>query len=302
MRRKQTFFTALPFLLPSLIGMIIFVFIPITASFFLSMTGWSGMTRVSIFSGFFEFIRSNFIGFANYSEIFARGDIWRVLGNNLYFIVLYIPLMLTFSLLVASIMSAERKGTGVYRVIYYIPVLTSWVAGALIWQWLLSPVYGPINNILAFVGIEGPLWLHSTAWAMPSIAFASVWKDIGFFGMIFLGGLLGISPEYYEAAKIDGAGPFHRLLYVTIPLLSPITFYVVMIAMISSFQLFPQVMIMTGGGPLGATEVMVERIYRYAFSFGRMGYATALSWILFVVIFTFTVIQNVAQKKWVHYD
>lgn len=305
MKNKHGFLKALPFLLPSLAGLIFFSLIPIISSLLISMTDWKGMSRVSIFNGFFSFVRDKFTGLGNYSSILSDSEIWRVLGHNFYFIILYLPLMLIFSLLVATIISSGRKSVGVYRVLYYTPVLTSWVAGALIWKWLLSPVYGPINNALALIGIAGPGWLQSEVWAMPSIVLASVWKDMGFYGMIFLGGLLGISPEYYEAAEIDGAGSLRKFFSITFPLLSPITFYVIMLALINSFQLFPQVMVMTANGdagPNGATMVMVERIYKYAFKLGKMGYASAYSWILFAVIFTFTAIQNYMQKRWVHYD
>jgi multiple sugar transport system permease protein len=282
-----------------------FSLIPILASLAISVTGWSGMSRVSLFNGFFTFVREKFAGFRNFGEIFADGEIWTVLSHNAYFIVLYLPLMLALALLVANIIHYKSRAAGAYRVLYYIPVLTSWVAGALIWKWLLSPEYGPINNALAFFGISGPLWLQSEAWAMPSIVLASVWKDIGFYGMILLGGLIGINPEYYEAAQIDGANSWQKFSRITLPLLSPILFYVVMLSLINAFQLFPQVMVMTknaDAGPNGATMVMVERIYKYAFKFGKMGYAAAYSWILFVVIFAFTALQNWLQKRWVTYD
>ena len=137
---------------------------------------------------------------------------------------------------------------------------------------------------------------------MPGIVLTSIWKDMGFFALIFLGGLQGIDSDYYEAAKIDGAGVWQRFWHITLPLLSPITFFVIVICLIFSFQLFPQVMIMTDGGPYGATQVMVERIYRYAFSYFKMGYASAFSFILFAIIFVFTYLQLKLQKKWVHYD
>jgi multiple sugar transport system permease protein len=190
-------------------------------------------------------------------------------------------------------------------VLYYIPVLTSWVAGALIWRWFLSPEYGPLNALLGLIGVHGPGWLQDEHWAMPGIVLASIWKDMGFFGLIFLGGLQGINPSYYEAAQIDGAGGWTQFRRITLPLLSHVTFFVVVICVINSFQLFPQVMIMTTGGdagPHGATQVMVERIYKYAFRYYRMGYATAFSWLLFLIIFSFTWIQLRLQRKWVTYE
>ena len=293
------------FLLPSMAGLVLFHLIPIFASLLLSLTDWSGMSRVRLFHGFFRFVGDKFVGFSNYSQLVKDSEFWAVLGHNAYFILLYLPLVLLFSIMVALIIQRKSRMAPVYRMLYYIPVLTSWVAGALIWKWMLSPEYGPVNNALAGLGIQGPLWLQSEGWAMPSIVLASVWKDMGFYGMILLSGLLAINPEYYEAADIDGAGYFQKFKSITLPLLSPILFYVIMLSLINAFQLFPQIMVMTKNGDAGrngATMVMVERIYKYAFKFGRMGYAAAWSWVLFVIIFAFTALQNVLQRKWVYYE
>lgn len=302
---KKQGIRAFIFLLPSLAGLVLFNLIPIFASLLLSLTDWSGLSRVRLFHGFFQFVGGKFVGGSNYSQLVKDPEFWAVLGHNAYFILMYLPLVLLFSLMVALIIQRKSRMASVYRVLYYIPVLTSWVAGALIWKWMLSPEYGPINNALSAIGIKGPLWLQSEVWAMPSIVLASVWKDMGFYGMILLSGLLAINPEYYEAADIDGAGYFQKFKSITLPLLSPILFYVIMLSLINAFQLFPQIMVMTkngDAGPNGATMVMVERIYKYAFKFGRMGYAAAWSWVLFVIIFGFTVLQNVLQRKWVYYE
>ena len=210
--------------------------------------------------------------------------------------------MLAASLLVAYLLSRPHRGIGAFRVIYYIPVLTSWVAASLIWKSVLAPQYGAMNGILEWFGIQGPGWLLDEAWAMPAIVLVSVWKDMGFFGLILLSGIVGINKTYYEAAEIDGAGGWTKFTRITLPLLTPSIFYVVIVAMINGFQLFPQVMIMTGGGPNGATQVMVERIYQYGFRYYRMGYAAAFSWILFVIIMVCTAIQMKGQERWVHYD
>ena len=296
---------AFPFLLPSLIGLFLFAFLPILISLLISLTSWTGMSRVSLTRGFFTFLHDNFIAFDNFKTILSDSEVWQVMSHNFYFIILYLPLMLILSLSEALIINSKLRGSSTYRVIFYIPVLTSWVAGALIWKWLFSPTYGPINNALKIFGIEGSLWLQSETMAMPSIAIASIWKDLGFYAMIFLGGLRSINPSYYEAANIDGASHFQRFRKITLPLLSPITFYVIMLSLINAFQLFPQVMVMTkngDAGPNGATMVMVERIYKYAFRYGKMGYAAAFSWILFVIIFIFTYIQRKVENKWVNYD
>ncbi len=298
--QKQTggLLTAAPFLLPSLIGMLIFSMLPLIISALISLTDWNGLAKLTA-PGFF---REHFIGLENYKKILTSAEFWRTLGNTAEYIILYIPLMLAASLLVATLLSQARRGIGFFRVVYYIPVLTSWVAASLIWKSVLSPQYGALNGILSIFGIQGPGWLTDEKWAMPAIVLVSVWKDMGFFGLILLSGVIGINRTYYEAAELDGANGWVKFTRVTLPLLTPSIFYVLIVGMINAFQLFPQIMIMTGGGPNGATQVMVERIYNYGFRYYRMGYASAFSWILFAIIMVFTAIQMKGQERWVHYD
>ena len=297
-RNERSFLSASPFLTASLIGFAIFYFAPMVISVVISLTDWNGLDRL-LAPGF---MAEHFIGLDNYKAILAGAEFWKVLKNTLVYIVLYIPLMLTTSTAIAALLSRQRRGLGAFRVLYYIPVLTSWVAASLIWKSLLSPQYGAMNGILAFFGMEGPGWLTDEKWAMPAIVLVSVWKDMGFFGLILLSGMVGIDRTYYEAAEIDGAGPWTRFLKITLPLLTPSLFYVLIVSLINSFQLFPQIMIMTDGGPNGATQVMVERIYKYGFRYFRMGYASAFSWILFIIIMICTAVQMRGQKRWVNYD
>ena len=299
-RKKQGsgLLVASPFLLPSLIGMLIFSLLPLIISGLISLTDWNGLDKLTDPN----FFQEHFVGFDNYTKILTTPEFWRTLGNTAEYIILYIPFMLAASLLVAYLLSQPRKGIGAFRVIYYIPVLTSWVAASLIWKSVLSPQYGALNGILEIFGIEGPGWLTDEKWAMPAIVLVSVWKDMGFFGLILLSGIVGINKTYYEAASIDGANGWTKFIKITLPLLTPSIFYVLIVGMINAFQLFPQIMIMTGGGPNGATQVMVERIYNYGFRYYRMGYAAAFSWILFAIIMVFTAIQMKGQERWVHYD
>ena len=297
-RNERSFLSASPFLTASLIGFAIFYFAPMVISVVISLTDWNGLDRL-LAPGFME---EHFIGLDNYKAILTGAEFWKVLKNTLVYIVLYIPLMLTTSTAIAALLSRQRRGVGAFRVLYYIPVLTLWVAASLIWKSLLSPQYGAMNGILAFFGMEGPGWLTDEKWAMPAIVLVSVWKDMGFFGLILLSGMIGIDRTYYEAAEIDGAGSWTRFLKITLPLLTPSLFYVLIVSLINSFQLFPQIMIMTDGGPNGATQVMMERIYKYGFRYYRMGYASAFSWILFIVIMVCTAVQMRGQKRWVNYD
>ena len=286
------------FLIPSLIGMVIFSLLPLIVSAVISLTDWNGLDQL-LDPGF---LSRHFVGLQNFVDILTGQEFWKVLLNTIKFIVLYIPFMLCASLLVAFLLSRAKKGVGIFRVMYYIPVLTSWVAASLIWKSVLSPEYGAINNILKLIGIRGPEWLLSESWAMPAIALVSVWKDMGFFGLILLSGIIAIDKSYYEAASIDGAGSVSRFFRITLPLLTPSIFYVLIVSLINSFQLFPQIMIMTEGGPNGVTQVMVERIYKYGFNYHKMGYASAFSWLLFVIIMIRTMIQMKGQNRWVNYD
>lgn len=286
-KRNLTIFI---FLLPTLIAFSIFSVFSISFSFLLSFTDWDILT---------EF---NFIGLQNFISIVQSQEFWRVLKNTLYYIALYVPSIIFLSIGVALLLNIKSKLNVVFRTIFFIPVLTSWVAAAMVWKWFLSPYYGPINALIGYFGIQGPNWLYDPIWAMPAIVLASLWKDLGFFSLIFLAGLQNIDPVYYEAAEIDGATKIEKFKNITFPLLSSSVFFVLILTLINSFQLFPQVMIMTKGGPYGSTQVLMERIYTYAFDYYEMGYASAYSWILFIFILLVTVIQWKLQKRWVHYE
>lgn len=302
-KRARGLKDAILFLVPSFVGFLVFTILPMVTLLFVSMTDWDGLSELALFSHPVGFMRDFFVGLANYRDIFFSSEFYQVLGNTLKYVVLYMPSMLVLSMGVALVLSSKIRGTGVFRVLYYIPVLTSWVAGSLIWKWVLSPEYGVINNLLGVFGIRGPSWLQSPQWAMVGIVIASVWKDMGYFGLMLLSGLQGINRQYYEAAQIDGAGRLRQFFRITLPLLTPTLFFVLIISLINSFQLFPQVMIMTpDGGPGGSTMVMVERIYKYGFRYYEMGYASAFSWILFAILFVLTAIQMKFQNRWVNYD
>jgi len=190
----------------------------------------------------------------------------------------------------------------IYRAVYFVPVVTSWVAVSLIWKWLLNPEFGMVNYVLSLVGIAGPGWLFDPNWAMTGIIMTSVWKDIGFVMVIYLAGLQDIPENLYEASRLDGASGWQQFRTITWPLLSRTTFFVTTITLINSFQVFDQVWVMTKGGPAGATSVMMELIYKNAFSYYRMGYASAVSWILFALIFGVTIIQNLIQRRRAGYN
>ncbi len=278
------------FLLPSLIGLTIFTLIPILSSLGLTLFEWDLLTP------------PRFVGWGNFQRLIHDQNFQVALAHTLYFIVGYIPLVMVIALGVAVMLNQKLKGVILLRTAFFIPVVSAWVAVALLWMWIFNPKFGIVNYLLGLVGVQGPAWLFDPQWAMPAVIITSVWKDIGFVMVMFLAGLQGIPTEYYEAAAIDGAGGWQRFCHITLPLLSPTTFFALIISLINSFQVFDQVWIMTGGGPAGATSVLVEQIVKNAFSYSRMGYAAALSWVLFLLVFSATAFQMRLQKHWVTYD
>lgn len=264
------------FLGPSVLGLLVFTIGPMLASLGLSFTNWDLLTP------------PKFVGTSNFRHLATDAEFWSTLKNTATFLVGYVPLVLAAGLLVAVLLNGKVFFKQAFRVMYFVPVVTSWVAVALVWKWLYNPIYGLVNNALGLLGITGPAWLFDPNWAMPAVILTSVWKDTGFIMVILLAGLQGIPREYYEAASIDGANPAQRLWFVTLPLLTPSFVFCLSISLIGSFQVFDQVYVMTEGGPAGATMVMVERIVAHAFSYSRMGYASAWSWVLFVMIFAVT--------------
>jgi multiple sugar transport system permease protein len=288
-RRSRYALVVLAFLLPSAIPLTLFVLGPMVAAAWISLTKWNLLSP------------AQFVGFANYAKLLADPVTGDVFLHTVYYIVGYLPLVYFGGLALALALNTALKGRSLLRGIYFLPVVTSWIVVSLVWRWLLSPNSGVVNTVLGFFGIHGPGWWTDPAWAMPSIILASAWKDLGFVMVILLAGLQAIPQDMYDAAKVDGAGWWRRLFSVTLPLLSPSTFFVIVISLINGFQVFDQVYAMTGGGPNGASEVVVQQIYDLTFRYGRAGDASALSWMLFIVILAVTLIQVRGQRRWVTY-
>lgn len=279
------------FLLPSLLGLLIFKVGAMLYSLYISFTDWN------------LFGSPKFVGLENYIQIFQDPRFYDSLKNTLLFIIGYLPIVVVLSLGVALLLNSKVKGVNIFRGLFFLPVITSWVAVSMIWKGLLNPEFGVINSIIEVFGGTGPAWLQNPTFVIPAVVMVSVWKDVGFLSIIFLGGLQGISQEYYEASKIDGANKWNQFRNITLQLLSPTTFYALIITIINSFQVFDQIWIMTSGEPTAdLVPVMVTEIYKNSFQYQKMGYATALSWILFFIIILVTIFQNVMQKKWVHYE
>jgi multiple sugar transport system permease protein len=277
------------FLLPSLVPLLAFMVLPMVASLGLTAFEWN-------------LIRApRFVGLDNFATLARDPGFHAAVLHTLQFLAGYLPLVMIGGLALALALNQGLRGLAIFRTAYFLPVVTSWVVVALMWKWLLNPTTGIVNWTLGLFGIAGPGWWTDPAWAMPSIIIASAWKDLGFVMVIFLAGLQAIPNDYYEAASVDGAGRWHRFRHVTLPLVSPATFFVVIISLINGFQVFDQVWVMTGGGPADATNVVVTDIVRNAFSYGRFGYASAMSWVLFGAILLVTLLQFRLQKRWVTY-
>lgn len=281
--------TILAFLSPSAIPLLLFVLGPMVAAAWVSLHQWNLLAPMK------------WVGLDNYSKMLSDPITGDVFLHTVYYIAGYLPLVYFGGLALALALNTALKGRSLLRGVYFLPVVTSWIVVALVWRWLLSPSNGIVNTALGFFGIAGPGWWTDPHWAMPSIIIASAWKDLGFVMVILLAGLQAIPIELYDASKVDGAGWWRRLFSVTLPLLSPSTFFVLVISLINGFQVFDQVYAMTAGGPNGASEVVVQQIYDLTFRYGRAGDASALSWMLFIVILAVTVIQIRGQKRWVNY-
>ncbi len=277
------------FVLPSLLPLVAFTLGPMVASFGLSFFKWDLLRPPT------------FVGLRSYLTLATDPDFRAAVLHTLFFIVGYLPLVFVGGLGLALLLNRRLRGSAFFRAAFFLPVITSWVVVSLVWKWLLNPQSGIVNAALAAIGITGPGWWTDPAWAMPSIILASAWKDLGYVMVILLAGLQAIPEDYYEAAAVDGAGAWARFRHITLPLLSPSTFFVLIISLINSFQVFDQVYVMTGGGPAGASTVIVERIVKYAFSYSAMGYASAMSWVLFAVILLVTLVQFRLQRRWVTY-
>ena len=278
------------FLAPSLAVLLGFWIGPMLGTVWVSLQNWNLIGK------------ARFAGFDNYVELAQDTEFHAALGHTLLFIGTYVPLVLIGGLGVALLLNAALPAQRLFRAIYFLPVISSWVAVSLLWKWILNPADGLLDRMLAAIGIEGPGWWTSPQWAMPAIVLASVWKDLGYVAVLLLAGLQAIPNDLQEAAQLDGAGAWRRLRSVTLPLLSPSLFFVTVISVINSFHVFDQVWVMTGGGPGGATSVVVQQIVKYAFEYGRVGYASAMSIVLFAIIMLVTVVQLRLQRRWVHYE
>ena len=280
---------ALWFLLPYLTGLVVFTAGPLIASFVISFHRWDLFTSPV------------FVGFKNYTNLFKDPLFWKSLFNTFYFTFVAVPMGIFTGLFFAILLNNDLPGMKLFRALYFMPVFTPMVAVAMVWNWLYEPEYGLFNSLLSMIGIKGPDWLGDERWAMFSIILMSVWKGFGYSMVIYLAALQDIPKEYHEVAKLEGATPFQKFRYLTFPLLTPITFFLIVMNIITSLQVFDQIYVMTRGGPNDATTTIVFYLYRNGFEYFKMGYASAIAWTLFWITLIFTLIQLKLQRKWVFY-
>ncbi|BBF45247.1 N-acetyl-D-glucosamine ABC transport system, permease protein 1 [Lachnospiraceae bacterium KM106-2] len=279
------------FLLPNLIGFFIFTAIPVVMGFIVSLTDYTG------------FGDYHFIGFSNYIKMFQDSSFIIALKNNLFYTFTSVPLTILFALLLALMLNRKLYFGDAFKTVYFFPNLTSMVAVGCVWLQLFEEKNGPVNQMLSAFGMDNPpKWFWGAATAMISIVIVVVWKQAGYYMIMFLGGLKNIPTHLYESAKIDGATPMEAFRYITWPMLSPTTFMVTILTFIGSFQVFDIINVTTEGGPGRATTVLVMRVYQEAFRYGRMGYASAIGYFLFLIVFLITLVQWKTQKKWVNDD
>jgi len=279
------------FILPVFVFISLFVFFPVLQNIRLSFFDWRLLSPVKRFVGTYHYLR-----------LWNDPYFWNAVKVTAYYALTVVPIRLIVSLLLALLVNREIRGRAFFRAAYFIPTVVSTASAAVIWLWMFEPTNGLFNNLLAAVGIDGPGWVRDPSWSMPSIILYSLWNDAGYFMIIFLAGLQNISKQYYEAASIDGARGFGMFRYITWPLLSPTTFLILVMSVIRAWKVFNVIHIMTQGGPVSSTAVIVYYIYSQAFESFNMGYATALSNVFFVIVLLMTLVQFYVSKKTVHYQ
>jgi len=288
--RRREAITFYLFIAPWAIGFLVFGAGPIIASLALSLTNYNIVSMPL------------YIGLQNYTEMLATDQMFATsMVNTVYYTVIFVPSQIVVAFSIALLLNVRVRGVAVYRTFFYLPSIVPSVASAVLWIWILEPQWGLLNSALRFFGIPGPLWLASMDWSKPSLILMALWSSGGAM-IIFLAGLQGVPVHLHEAAMIDGAGRWKRFLHVTIPMMSPTIFFVLVLGIIGSFQVFTAAYIMTDGGPNNSTLFYLLYLYREAFNFLNMGYASAMAWLLLLIIMAFTLVQLWLAPRWVYYE
>ncbi|MBJ6362983.1 carbohydrate ABC transporter permease [Paenibacillus sp. GCM10012307] len=267
------------FITPTLLLFGIFTVIPVFMAFYLSFTNYDVLSRM------------DWVGFSNYKKLVGDSLLWQTFLNVFYYTIVFVPLNILLSLLIALLLNRASRAVKLFRTLNYLPTLTSAVAAATVWIWVLHPEYGLLNGFLGYFGVTGPAWLSETSTAMLSIIMVTLWQSLGSNMIIYLAGLQGVPDYLYESSKLDGANAFHRFRYITWPQLRPTTFLVSTMSIIGALQLFDQAFVLTQGGPANATKTPVYLIYQQGFNQLDMGYASAQAFVLALCILAFSLIN-----------
>lgn len=276
------------FILPAVLGVIFFTLGPMLASLYYSLTSY-------------DLVHLKWVGLANYQFLLSDPLFWQSLRVTIKYTVVAVPLNLVIGLFVAMLLNQRIRGLSALRTIYYLPSIVGGVAVSLLWMWIFNPQFGLLNWLLSLVGIHGPGWIFSGTWVIPSFILMSLW-GVGGAMIIYLAGLQGIPSDLYDAAAIDGAGSWRTFLAVTIPMLTPVLFFNLIIGIIASFQIFTQAFVMTNGGPENQSLFYVLYLYNNAFVYFHMGYASALAWVLFIIVVILTAVVFKSSPMWVFYE
>lgn len=288
--RKRETLTAYLFILPWVIGFVLFTGGPIVASFVLSFYNWRMISA------------PKFIGLENFINMFTSDALFQTsLLVTFQYAVIAVPLTQVLALSLALLLNQKVRLAGVWRTAFYLPAIISGVAGSVIWRWMYANDLGMINNLLSLVGIDGPHWLYDTKTAMIALVIKSLW-NVGVPMVIYLAALQGLPKDLYEAVEIDGAGELAKLTTITLPLLTPVIFFNTVMGVISAIQTFAEPYVMTAGGPENTTLFLGLHLYHSAFSYLKMGYASAMAWIMFLIIFMLTIAQFKLADRWVYYE
>ncbi|MEU8661835.1 sugar ABC transporter permease [Actinoplanes philippinensis] len=285
-RRWRNTAVGLSFLLPNFIGFLVLTLIPVGLLFYYAFTEWN------VFGG------ATWTGLDNFRQMAGDTTFWTALRNTLYYAAFHIPLTLGVSLGLALLLNRKLRGMAFFRTVAFFPYITSIVAIAQIWNMLFSPGFGPVNEVLRWIGVENPPgWTTSADWSMPAVIIVGTWRYMGYYMLLFLAGLQTIPGQLYEAAKVDGASAWQRFRAVTLPGLRPTTFFITVLLTIESFKVFDLILVMTNGGPGQSTLVLAQYIFRKGFEENQFGYASAVSIVLFAICLVVTVIQFVVNKR-----
>ncbi|MFI3170785.1 MAG: sugar ABC transporter permease [Eubacteriales bacterium] len=291
-REKNDWIAAYIFIAPLVIGLGIFYIYPFLQNF------WFSFNDVN------KFNVSTFNGVQNYIDLFRDPELFTSLYNTFLYVLITVPIGILLSLFTAGLLNSKIRGKSFYRTIYFLPSVTMPVAVSLVWRFIFNGDYGVLNSILKIIGIQGTAWLANDSTALYVVMFVGIWSTFGYNSIILLAGMQGISGSYYEAAEIDGAGAFAKFFKITLPLVTPTIFFVLITGLISGFQVFDSLYMLVGiDNPIfSRVQTMNVMFYRNAFMYGNKGYAAAISIYVFFIIMVITVIQMIAQKKWVNYD